>query len=218
MKRHLLNAAIFLLAGAVVDVAVAWGCILAFPHPTKYRPVYLPSDAETRAWWHDNKPAGVTEGLAGVEIRERLGWRRLQYMGDHGGGSEILPSGAIRMSGRAPDSASCGQTFAGFPMMSLHGERWRRYCFERRAGELLAASGLTSAIGRMNYPFRPIWPGFAVNTVFYAAILWLMICGPLSLRRLIRVKRGRCPVCAYPKGHSAICTECGKAIPHSAVA
>ncbi len=61
-------------------------------------------------------------------------------------------------------------------------------------------------------PYAPIWPGFAVNTILYAAILWLLICGPFALRRFIRVKRGLCPACAYPMGESAVCSECGKAL------
>ena len=62
-------------------------------------------------------------------------------------------------------------------------------------------------------PLRPIWPGFAVNTIFYAAVFWLLICGPFVLRRFIRVKRGLCPACAYPRGESPVCSECGKALP-----
>ncbi len=64
-------------------------------------------------------------------------------------------------------------------------------------------------------PLNPIWPGFAVNTLFYAAVLWLLICGPFALRRFIRVKRGLCPACAYPRGESDVCSECGKALPTS---
>ena len=60
---------------------------------------------------------------------------------------------------------------------------------------------------------RPLWPGFAVNTIFYATFLWLLICGPFALRRFIRMKRGRCPACAYPRGESNVCSECGKALP-----
>ena len=41
------------------------------------------------------------------------------------------------------------------------------------------------------------WPGFAANTAFYAAILWLLIPGSFVLRRVIRVKRGLCPKCGY---------------------
>ena len=61
-------------------------------------------------------------------------------------------------------------------------------------------------------PLRPIWPGFAINTLFYAAILWL----PFVLRRIIRIRRGLCPACAYPMGESAVCSECGKALPKRA--
>ncbi|MCI0362376.1 MAG: hypothetical protein L0219_00750 [Phycisphaerales bacterium] len=62
----------------------------------------------------------------------------------------------------------------------------------------------------------PIWPGFAINTIFYAAILWggwLLFAAPGLVRRRRRIKRGLCPACAYPIGASATCTECGKAIP-----
>ena len=60
-------------------------------------------------------------------------------------------------------------------------------------------------------PISPIFLGFLVNTLFYAAILWLLIPGPFVLRRLIRMKRGRCPKCGYDfRGkHDAGCPECG---------
>ena len=60
-------------------------------------------------------------------------------------------------------------------------------------------------------PFRPIWSGFAINTVFFALIVWPLLSAPFALRRLIRRKRGRCPECGYDlrgeldKG----CSECG---------
>jgi hypothetical protein len=58
-----------------------------------------------------------------------------------------------------------------------------------------------------------IWPGFAINTVFYAAILWLLFAAPGFVRRRIRIKRGRCPACGYPIGSSDVCTECGAVLP-----
>ena len=61
-------------------------------------------------------------------------------------------------------------------------------------------------------PFRPIWPGFAINTVFYAGVLWLLFAAPFALRRRRRIKRGLCPKCAYPVGASDVCTECGKPV------
>ena len=62
-------------------------------------------------------------------------------------------------------------------------------------------------------PTRPIWPGLIANTIFYAVILWLLICGPFSLRRLIRMKRGQCLKCGYLIGEAALCSECGEALP-----
>jgi hypothetical protein len=74
-------------------------------------------------------------------------------------------------------------------------------------------------------PYRVIWPGFAINTVFYAAMLWLLWIArrtPGKIRRFIivrgRVSRGRCPACGYKiaPGTAAAspggpCSECGAA-------
>ncbi len=59
----------------------------------------------------------------------------------------------------------------------------------------------------------PLWLGFALHTIFYAAILWLLIGSLVVLRRFIRVRRGLCPACAYPRGESDPCSECGKPLP-----
>ncbi len=60
-------------------------------------------------------------------------------------------------------------------------------------------------------PYRPIWPGFAINTILFAAILWLPF-APFHLRRYVRVKRGHCIKCNYDlRGTSGgVCPECGK--------
>ena len=50
-------------------------------------------------------------------------------------------------------------------------------------------SGAEWVIGNPALAVRPIWPGFAINTIFFAATLWLLVCGPFALRRHIRRKR-----------------------------
>ncbi len=62
-------------------------------------------------------------------------------------------------------------------------------------------------------PLRPLPLGFAINTLLYAFIVWSLIGGPFVLHRFIRVKRGLCPACAYPRGESDVCSECGKPLP-----
>ena len=69
-------------------------------------------------------------------------------------------------------------------------------------------------------PLCPIWPGFAINTIFYTAIswgVWLLFAVPGRLRRWRRIRRGACAACGHlfppatldnSKG-SDVCTECG---------
>jgi hypothetical protein len=64
--------------------------------------------------------------------------------------------------------------------------------------------------GKYSFAYRPLWPGFAINTIFYAAILWALFTVPGMIKRRRRIKRGVCVRCAYPVGtSSAVCSECG---------
>lgn len=62
---------------------------------------------------------------------------------------------------------------------------------------------------RRGIPLAPIWSGFLINTLFYAAVLWLLFTTPARIRRMLRRRRGLCPACAYPTGESDTCSECG---------
>ena len=73
---------------------------------------------------------------------------------------------------------------------------------------------LSSDYKKCIFPYGPLFLGFMANTLFYTAILWLLISGPFALRRVIRHKRGLCVKCAYDlRGvdHEA-CPECGTVI------
>lgn len=60
-------------------------------------------------------------------------------------------------------------------------------------------------------PLRPLWPGFAINTAVFAGAILLLRFGPGSLRRTVRKRRGRCPMCGYDvrRRFEAGCPECG---------
>ena len=166
MKRHLLIVAAFLLAGAVVNVAVAWGL-------------------DT--------------------------WNRVQF-------AKIPKTSKITVPAPAPVFilVQWGRYAVGWPTDALG---YTYACNLRRipAGADSIPHPLDSGVRRV-HPLRPIWHGFAVNTLFYAVVLWLLIPGPFVLRRFIRVKRGLCPACAYDLRHGehGACPECGKALPSHA--
>ena len=116
---------------------------------------------------------------------------------------------------------------AGWPSAALECRRVRRgnpECLPRRCIRIprvrwpLEQDGiyrLHLVFGQLNIegdlPIRPIPGGFVTNTLFYAAILWLVIPGPFALRRHLRRKRGLCVPCGYDLRGNPLdgCPECG---------
>ncbi len=60
---------------------------------------------------------------------------------------------------------------------------------------------------------RPAWPGFALNTLFYAILTALAITATTraftDVRTWHRTRRGRCPACGYDIAGVTTCPECG---------
>ena len=201
MKRRLLIVAIFLLAGAVVNVAVAWGCRLAVRPSQGGQFQHI--DASAIAWWNENKPHGVTDEPTFFMRTESFGWSAVRLVAGEGGELRLSDQVVLFSTKRITEASHVA---AGLPMKSLHGHSWS-------VEGKITQSGVIATGSHDSLPYVPIWPGFAVNTLFYAAVLWLLIPGPFAFRRFIRVKRGRCPKCAYPMGQADVCSECGKPLP-----
>jgi hypothetical protein len=226
MGRHLIQLSFFPLLGAIVNVAVAWGCVAAqvrdaagsaFPSPLTGRPISEVERVSLIAVGLQPQPRRhhCFDFVFEVWPSDGYGWgeRRVVetemvrldcdlLIGSHLGGYEIL----------------AGFVDAGWPMRSLSGLRYLHDRSTVRAHDALLLERTTWTGERMVFPHRPIWPGFAINTLFYAGILWLAWGGfaaPFALRRRRRIKRGLCPACAYPVGESDVCTECGAAVPLS---
>ncbi|MEQ9097114.1 MAG: hypothetical protein RIE32_12720 [Phycisphaerales bacterium] len=65
---------------------------------------------------------------------------------------------------------------------------------------------------RFALPLLPLWPGFLINTLFYALLLFGAWRLPGVLRRALRRRRGRCVRCGYEReglDPHAACPECG---------
>jgi hypothetical protein len=100
----------------------------------------------------------------------------------------------------------------GWPFSSLRGW-WASLPDGSIRSDALWGKGLPEIKDRpLLFPLRPVWPGFAVNALFYAAILWLLWSAPFAARRLVRRRRGRCIACGYDLRASAhdACPECGR--------
>jgi hypothetical protein len=218
IRRIVIRACIFLLLGAVVNIAVAWGIAARTP-------LYESVTSYDRRIWPPLKWPDYLEKLGWPEPYETLA------RGGHGGAPGSMGATIVQTLGgeNSPGSAHVALRVGQF------GLPWRTLQWEHhgvlapaRASEIAdaaaAAAGWrigfdvsnkfgTSIKGEVRrLPLTPLWPGFTINTLFYAAILWLLFAAPFALRRMRRIKRGLCPVCAYPVGASPVCTECGKPV------
>ena len=233
MKRRLLIIAVFLLAGAVVNVAVAWGIavlVTEFQSEVRAQLVRYPAGG---GWWHrviDNRGFGS-------RLRELRGRVRRQVEDEVPTTIDVTdwaqpyrgrlkrppknpyPSRAVTVDrlewsllgyyGSEQDTWVVSEQARGWPCLSMSGALRATTVSERRPSQCWSLT-----IGMTALPLRPIWPGFAVNTIFYAVVLWMLCYSALALRRFIRVRRGLCPTCAYPMGESSVCSECGRELPN----
>jgi hypothetical protein len=222
MKRRLVIILIFLLAGALVNVLVAYGAFLRCrsQNPARTVGVQAPDPAEI-AWWRHHRPPDLDNSDISTALRlPSLGGVVSEFMA--GDAVKVSERGVVRLSPSSDPLVLVVRVAVGFPLHTASGFRYSVTPSTIPAPLIITqlsmnASTLSSAQG-IPTPDHPIWPGVVVNTIFYAAILWPLICGPFVFRRLIRRRRGVCPACAYPIGGAAVCSECGKPLPNRAVA
>jgi hypothetical protein len=219
-KRRVMLMIVCLVLGAVVNIAVAWSCaIWSRPNPADAiaLPVGLSADIWNRiapeAWQQevdevDQQPnfssGGGRQESFGIEIDTvsyAVQGRRL-----NGGVNdwrlrvwtvfEVRTGWPLRTT-RAfgADSSDDGKLATALAVVTPVNIDW----ISLNRGQVL--------------PCGPLWPGLLANTIFYAAIVWLIIRGPLEIRRRWWQFRGCCQACGYPIGSSPVCTECGVPVP-----
>jgi hypothetical protein len=230
VKRRAFQILVFLLLGAIVNVAVAWGFMMRGRYGTvagyamsKSGAPPIPFQQSLRAFFHDDGERIRQYGFYGTEslgrgIREFRQTRWTYNLGGEDRGDFLV------------------ERECGWPMFALSGEchtidrmewglrlpaEWRG----KPQPSAMTVSGTTfityprgwSFSGKPSapefLPLRPIWPGFAINTAFYAGVLWLLFAAPFALRRWRRIMRGLCLNCGYDLRGAAAdasgCPECG---------
>ena len=198
VRRHFLTIAIFLGAGTVVNVAVAWGR------------AQWPPGTERMKWPEPVQVQRLTSvhGYLGHFLKQQH-----QAVEPNDFVNLCWALGITIRSVYDPlEEFEVGVALYGWPARSMG---WGYLRYFKEPGDYvdwrprLLAYPTTQNV----MPTYPLWPGFAINTLFYATILWLLIPGAFGLRRFVRVRRGLCPKCAYPIGESAVCSECGRDLP-----
>ena len=207
MKRRLFKLVVLLLLGATVNVAVAWG--LAGFYPATFDRTKSSLSDEARRWASDKGvPYPVISSYKGLGIRWVVVYKSVAATMVSGGIEEPM----IDYAGMEVD--------AGWPFVAMHEQSWiddaasssHRRIYRTAIGLQSEATGLAPVIAPLRpIPLNPALPGFAINTVFYAAILRLLMFGLSTTRRVIRHRRGLCIDCGYDlrSEFSSGCPECG---------
>ena len=230
---------LFLLLGAILNVAVAWGIVWLGPHPSSHVMYgFTPGDEQYGAWhtsrfnsighecihskWNSpmfpNSPYSPPPSRSADSILPL--WASYAY-------PDVVPQIAVMRfldaTGIPVLSFWSGREWLGFVMRddpsgtSDDGDPYVEAPPTFSYGIVLPNQPIPSQRTFHKHrvlPFAPLWPGLVINTLFYAGLLWLLIPGPFVLRRIIRNKRGLCVKCAYDlRGaeHEA-CPECGTGV------
>ncbi len=218
MKRWLAKLVVFLVLGAVVNVAVAW--ILAVTvnsfEGTRVRGYRWSSDEQWDAsTWRRGGALTVYSARIWVE-----GFRAAPGLGPDP--NDFVPSwtGLHQPTARVQrrEGVEVREVDArGWPILTLSSEIEHRAYLDSLVTDGIKTTLLPWPRGGARLPkvlpLRPIWRGFAINTFFYAAIVWVLWSSPLAARRVSRRKRGRCIQCGYDLrgAEHEVCPECGVA-------
>ncbi len=223
MKRRLLKLAVFLLLGAVVNVAVAWGLAYSILYdslmdgPTRRIGVFF-STANGPCWAFLCVKRFGSVGISAKNVNDKdvptADWSYRPDLVPHWSRMRNRP----RFTGESYQHRLM-EDARGWPFLTLS----CAYTSVVVVPGFKVVDGIEvkshpdpsrATVRSIALPLEPIWPGFAINTIFYATILWPVILGPFALRRFIRRKRGLCVACGYDLRHAEhdACPECGAAI------
>jgi len=228
MKRLLFKLALFLLFGAIVNVAVAWGCAKwIMLDPVEDTHSFGIDFRDGNDWrlstTRSNGALLISSGWGDFEFLK--GWPRLNFKTATSQINmhfkfihtpvdkqlELTPPRRILTAYGWPSLALwSAYEFQGDVLISIFSpQSWTIKSGFRISGEQFTRRNIDTIPRTL--PYRPIWPGFAINTIFYAVILWLLTLAPFSARRIIRRKRGLCIKCGYDLRNveHEKCPECG---------
>ena len=236
-RKRITRAILCLLLGAVTTVGVAWGCAFAAYNTPGRRHAAFGRSTKGQQFlviveWH--------RGVTGVSLHiNRTTNEQAEYRAGTPPAMLIDAAAAtwalmpiddfestplyaalplrerLRFDAQQPVQSTIART-AGWPAAALwqaqdrvsEGAGWRW----NHRGSIPQPWGEAGA----RLPLAPFFPGFLLDTLFYAAPWWLILITPGAIRRFRRRRRGRCIRCGYdlaglrPDDNTTpTCPECG---------
>jgi predicted RNA-binding Zn-ribbon protein involved in translation (DUF1610 family) len=210
MKRWMLKLGLLVVGGAIINVAVAWGISEYSLHRYQNEMV----SCHFVAFIKMREGRVRSDGQIGVD-----GYTLSQI--------QAMPIDEafqhFRSVGLRFETKAAQEGFDDFRSVGFHyrytANRNGEHVSALRTGlplKCIAGPVLWQRLNSMSFEMRhPLWPGFAINTIFYAAILWVLFAAPGAVRRRLRRKRGQCAACGYSLRDitSGKCPECGERRP-----
>lgn len=189
------RASTFLVLGALVNAGLTYGVLLHLDYPWNYSA--LTQNIEDYPW-PEMLPSEADRLV--IVWSPSFGTDRSHYL-DTSSSAQSLGGGIL---GRFCQS--------GWPLRSFEGGYYQKpqsNDIVERGALFLTQNWQRNFWSVEALPWRPLWPGLAINAIFYGVIVGLLFAVPGRVRRWRRVRRGLCPACGYPIGESTLCSECG---------
>ena len=172
-RRIAFKLLVFLLAGAIINVAVAWGLSLV---PESNAPLTQPRfelTADEQYWLKQSAPAGFPERVVVCWSRRALGRDFFILETEHEKLSYWARPSDLRRS--------VLRYQFGFPVVVLEFSIWYHENGAWAAGgqraDIVGVAPF-SGLGGRPLPTRINRYAFAINTIFYAAIVWMLFVLP----------------------------------------
>src|SRR4051812_20338702 len=162
-KRTLLMLLLLLMGGAIVNVAVAWGIAILFPTEVITSFSGMQDPKQSPRW-----VLGVYRHGGGVLVSSTAIFDRPEHQNSF---PDDLPSWSSTYKG--PPSFNDALHLR---TVDEHAYGWPGVVLFNTKNGFHFSGGMTIHWFSQDrhLPFTPIWTGFAINTIFYAAILWLL--------------------------------------------
>lgn len=227
MSRHWRTIALFLVLGVIVNVSLAWAfAAVGSIDPSRTAEIVMYDDGPRQV--RGTEPVSLEWPMT-VAKRWPMPAERIAMRGR---GTSWDRAVGFRQTGATRVEFTLAIARFGWPFRSMQwknstifdGQQYQPPPIGKASIMLPVWLETFSSVrthglpARRQLPIEPIWLGFAINSLLFAASLWAILRGWGVLRRFVRDKRGQCPNCGYPVGTSPVCTECGQPVASRSVA